>query len=79
MESWYDAAAGWPVEYPAGTLDAVADLDGGSLLAWDPSRLSPLGGALCAALKRWRTEYDAGLVFQGNKFGDSGRYDAGDR
>ncbi len=37
----YDAAAGWPVEYPAGTLDAVSGLDGGTLLAWDPVKAEP--------------------------------------
>jgi quinohemoprotein ethanol dehydrogenase len=73
----YDAAAGWPVEYPAGTLDAVSDLDGGSLLAWDPVKAEP----------RWAVPFplplnggvlstQAGLVFQGNKFGEFVAYDA---
>ena len=73
----YDAAAGWPVEYPAGTLDAVRDLDGGSLLAWDPVKAEP----------RWAVPFplplnggvlstQAGLVFQGNKFGEFVAYDA---
>ena len=73
----YDAAAGWPVEYPAGTLDAVAGLDGGTLLAWDPVAAEP----------RWAVPFPlplnggvlsthAGLVFQGNKFGEFVAYDA---
>ena len=59
------------------TLDAVRDLDGGSLLAWDPVKAEP----------RWAVPFplplnggvlstQAGLVFQGNKFGEFVAYDA---
>lgn len=73
----YDAAAGWPVEYPAGTLDAVADMDGGSLLAWDPVKAEPRWAVPFALpLNGGVLSTDAGLVFQGNKFGDLVAYDA---
>ena len=73
----YDAAAGWPVEYPAGTLDAVAGLDGGSLLAWDPVKAEPRWAVPFALpLNGGVLSTDAGLVFQGNKFGDLVAYDA---
>ena len=65
------------MEYPAGTLDVIRDLDGGSLLAWDPVKAEP----------RWAVPFplplnggvlstQAGLVFQGNKFGEFVAYDA---
>ena len=54
----YDAAAGWPVEYPAGTLDAVSGLDGGTLLAWDPVKAEPsLGSTFPVAAQWWSAQY----------------------
>jgi quinohemoprotein ethanol dehydrogenase len=74
----YDAAAGWPVEYPAGTLRR----GGGS-----GRRLVACLGSGQAAEPRWAVPFplplnggvlstDAGLVFQGNKFGEFVAYDA---
>ncbi len=73
----YDYSAGWPVEYPAGTLESLRSQDGGTLLAWDPVESKarwavpfPMpfnGGVLSTA---------GGLVFQGNKSGEFVAYDA---
>ena len=77
LEYWLRFGAGWPVEYPAGTLDAIADLTGGSLLAWDPVKAEPRWAVPFALpLNGGVLSTDAGLVFQGNKFGDLVAYDA---
>lgn len=73
----YDAAAGWPVDFPPGTLEAMRTQDGGALLAWDPVKREP----------RWAVPFampfnggvlstDGDLVFQGNKNGEFVAYDA---
>ncbi len=73
----YREDAGWPLEIPAGGIEGMRGMGGGSLLAWDPVKGEarwavpfPVpfnGGTLSVA---------SGLVFQANKGGELVAYDA---
>jgi len=73
----YREDAGWPLEIPAGGIEGIRGMGGGSLLAWDPVKGEarwavpfPVpfnGGTLSVA---------SGLVFQANKGGELVAYDA---
>ena len=73
----YREDAGWPLEIPAGGIEGLREMGGGSLLAWDPVKGEarwavpfPVpfnGGTLSMA---------SGLIFQANKAGELVAYDA---
>ena len=73
----YREDAGWPLEIPAGGIEGLREMGGGSLLAWDPVKGEarwavpfPVpfnGGTLSTA---------SGLIFQANKAGELVAYDA---
>ncbi len=73
----YREDAGWAVELPAGSIEGLRSLGGGSLLAWDPVKAEPRwavpfpvpfnGGTLSMA---------SGMIFQANKGGELVAYDA---